>query len=210
MVNLQKTDIDKVLTDNTWSFSNDILYDMCRNNPLHNEPNKVAGKFLIIGRTYAAAVERRKAYRQYNSEEFYVDLLVPAISKHSDDIDKQISQLQEYNYLNEENLAEALILHRKLVKILHSISAQDKRSLVSKYLHFHVPNMFYIYDSRASDSIRKYGFNNNVLRKQLSILPVDNCYMSFVVRMLQMQNYIEKKYSTRLNPRQLDRLLLKI
>jgi hypothetical protein len=36
-----------------------------------------------------------------------------------------------------------------------AITQREKRSLASKYLHFHVPHVFYLYDSRARRAITK-------------------------------------------------------
>ena len=203
-------DIEEVLKESIWGLSNRVLYEMCENEPLHKSPNVIASKFLIIGRTYAAAIERRKINTGYDSEEFYEKVLIPEIKMHSDEIDKGISQLQEYEYIDINNIDEALLLHGQLMEILYNVSGQNKRSLSSKYLHFHVPNMFYIFDSRAMSALRKYGFTNKPVQIKFEELPIDDEYMKFSIGMLKMQTYIEEKFKMRFNPRQLDRLLLKI
>ena len=42
-----------------WAFGNEVLYRMCRESPLHEDPDVVVGKVWLIGRSYAAAIERR-------------------------------------------------------------------------------------------------------------------------------------------------------
>ncbi len=60
--------IDEKLINNTektdWDFSNGILYKMCADNFEHTQRNKIVGKILVIGRTYAVAIERRKEKRE--------------------------------------------------------------------------------------------------------------------------------------------------
>ena len=60
-------------------FSNRILYHMCEEYPLHNDKDIIAGKIMIIGRTYAAAIERRdkKNTNSLNTERFYNDVVGP-------------------------------------------------------------------------------------------------------------------------------------
>jgi hypothetical protein len=41
-----------------WDFGNEILYSMCRQNPFHDKPEIVTAKVWLIGRSYAAAIER--------------------------------------------------------------------------------------------------------------------------------------------------------
>ncbi len=210
MKEITQYDIDEVLKESIWGLSNRVLYKMCENEPYHNLPNVIASKFLIIGRTYAAAIERRKINTGYSSEEFYEKVLIPEIKKHSDEIDEGINMLQEYEYIDINNIDKALLLHGQLMEILYNVSGQNKRSLTSKYLHFHVPNMFFIFDSRAMSALRKHGFTNKPVQIEFEDLPIDDEYMKFSVGMLKMQTYIEEKFKMRLNPRQLDRLLLKI
>jgi len=42
-----------------------------------------------------------------------------------------------------------------LTDIFTKISGIEKRSLSSKYLHFHFPDLFFLYDSRAVTSSRR-------------------------------------------------------
>lgn len=42
-----------------WDLGNQVLYDVCRQNPDHTDEQAIIAKILLIGRTYAAAIERR-------------------------------------------------------------------------------------------------------------------------------------------------------
>ena len=70
MKNITKQNIGKAKQKSEWDFSNEILYDLCKNYPEHKNINQILAKILIIGRSYAAAIERRKEYLQYNNDEF--------------------------------------------------------------------------------------------------------------------------------------------
>lgn len=61
--------INKAVKNDNWDFCNKILYDLCQNNFQHKEVDKISSKILIIGRTYAAALERRKNKKSSLSNE---------------------------------------------------------------------------------------------------------------------------------------------
>jgi hypothetical protein len=46
--------------DDKWKFGNDILYQLCHDQPKHNDDSVIIAKIWLIGRSYAAAFERRK------------------------------------------------------------------------------------------------------------------------------------------------------
>ena len=48
-----------------WCFGNGILYKMCEEFPKHDDSDVITGKLLLIGRSYAAAIERRKNASDY-------------------------------------------------------------------------------------------------------------------------------------------------
>src|SRR5439155_25107965 len=39
---------------------NHVLYDLCKAHPFHTDDDAIVAKFLLIGRSYSAAAERRK------------------------------------------------------------------------------------------------------------------------------------------------------
>ena len=130
-----------------WKFANEILYDMCKKNPKHEEGQVIVAKIWLIGRSYAAAIERTKEAE--SAKDFYYEKVVPKILNIHDELDGRIAELNEYERLSRDNLDKALEAHKFLINEFHDITGQDNRSLASKYLHFHCPSMFYIYDSRA-------------------------------------------------------------
>lgn len=69
-----------------WEFGNSILYEMCSNNPYHNQSDIIVGKIWIIGRSYAAAIERRKNASNTN-DDFYYDVVAPKMLEIGDELD---------------------------------------------------------------------------------------------------------------------------
>ncbi len=95
--------------------------------------------------------------------------------------------------------------HGYLVKLFERLTTKGKRSLASKYLHFHRPDLFFIYDSRAASSIRRLG----MAQIEIEAPPTaDAQYAKFVGAALGVSHHVSKKFRKTLSPRQLDRLLL--
>ena len=84
-----------------------------------------------------------------------------------EELDKRIDNLKKFDSITKDNLKEIVGTHLFLTNAFQDISGQDKRSLASKYLHFHVPNMFYIYDSRAIPGAKSYVNPDKQLRALL-------------------------------------------
>ena len=114
---------------NPWDFGNEVLYSLCRENPHHKRPDKVLAKIWLIGRSYAAAIERRRN-RSDTGDDFYVSKVAPMII--NSDIDKWISRAKKQR--TTESLVDA---HHMTTQLFNDISGLEKRSLASKYLHFH-------------------------------------------------------------------------
>ena len=53
---------------------------------------------------------------------------------------------------------------------------KEKRSLASKYLHFHFPKLFFIYDSRACTEIKNYVSERKEINNVKRVIPYDNGY----------------------------------
>lgn len=184
-----------------WSFGNKILYNMCSENPLHNKKEIVAGKVLLIGRSYAAALERARIEK--SSEQIY-DVFLNDVLQNSDIIDGKIKFLNEIS-LSEifENLQYIFDLHSLLTSIMEKATGLEKRSLSSKYLHFHCPDAFFIYDSRARKAI------NTLVGPQKNFnYKGDNEYIEFCLRVLKLKEFIKKETGLLLSPREVDNLLL--
>lgn len=207
-MNVTKKEIEKAIKDgndkDNESFAYYILCKMCERKPSHKEFGVVRDKILMIGRTYAAALERRPNKEKESIDNFYKIKVLPKII--NSDIDRWFESLKNFKKIDSLIIPNILEVHFKIVKLFLDITGMNKRSLASKYLHFHFPHLFYIYDSRArkglSMIIPRYRINRKKSNKY------DNEYENFVFRLLDIQEKIEIKYKRILTPHQLDILLL--
>ncbi len=203
-MNINKKEITQVLKENNWAFFNSLLYKMCSEYFEHKNVDVVMAKVCIIGRAYSASIERRKIKdKKITSDGYYEKIVAPAII--GSDIDKWLSCLKRFKTISEENLPDILKTHLKVMKLFNRISGMDKRSLASKYLHFHLPDLFYIYDSRAVKGLRLILPNFRVKNK---LNGYDEEYSKFCQKLFYLQEKIGGRFGKKLTTRQLDRLLL--
>lgn len=199
----------KAMEGNAWDYSNKVLYDICRKHPLHTEADKIIMKVLFIGRIYAAAIERRKNKEAVINDNFYLKKVVPLFLKTT--LDQQLSFLKNTKLTKTEQYAFVLKLHAYLTKEIKRITMLEKRSFVSKYLHFHVPNMFFIYDSRASKALQIFGIAiPDDLKPVIQNMKVDTTYAKFYCKCIGLQREVKQTYGISLNTRELDSLLLQV
>ena len=191
-----------------WDFGNEILYKMCQQNFEHKRIDKIVGKVILIGRAYAAAIERRKNKTEEN-DNFYIDKVAPMIKNSK--LDDYIGQLKSESEVNEKNIADILKLHFYLTELIKEITEQNKRSFSSKYLHFHLPNLFFIYDTRAVKAIRL--LKTKLPRKHKTELDdnvIDKEYATFFYKCYEQKKLLEKEYSVMLSIRHFDNILMKV
>ena len=179
-------------------FGNHILYKMCRAYPDNKDLEVIGGKLWLIGRSYAASVERKAG------KNFKWLPLKKAIS--SSQLDSQIRACRKIKRLTEGNLHLALTAHKTLTKILKKATNLEKRSLASKYLHFHAPQAFFIYDSIAAGELRKV---TKPPKGRPASSNYDKIYETFFYRCLEHRSNLEKKGNNRFSPRKLDTDLLR-
>ncbi len=193
--------------DYRWDFGNSVLYRMCEEYPCHDNEDVIAGKIWLIGRSYAAAIERRKTGDDYNGDDFYFDVVAPSMKEVGKELDSRIDRFKKSKKNIADDLENILSTHRILVEIFREITGLEKRSLASKYLHFHCPEKFFIYDSRAKSAIRKIVTKPD--KKILSgISEFDPEYADFVCRMIELQQFLEGELGVYELPRKLDGFLL--
>ena len=144
---LTKAFVEHALGNTLWDVGNQALYDLCRREPLHKRDGVIVAKIWLIGRAYSAAIERRKAVTT-RGDNFYQDAVAPALRKAP--VDRWIRRVSS----DPANPHFALQAHRNLTDLFENISGLRKTSLASKYLHFHVPSAFFIFDFRARKAIR--------------------------------------------------------
>jgi hypothetical protein len=200
-----RTRVLQAMSPNVWDTSNQILYDLCQTHPKHTSVDVIIAKVLLIGRVYAAAIERRRNKEEANkNENFYVDSVAPSIL-HSD-IDSWLQESRNVIGGNDARLEVLTSVHARVTSLFNFITNLDKRSLASKYLHFHVPQLFYIYDSRAVKGIRE--FSDVLPRASRAIGNGDNEYRKFTQKAQALVSLCAQQYDLVMSPRQLDNLLL--
>lgn len=198
--------IENSKKDFGWDLGNKILYDLCRNNFTHDTADKVLAKTWLIGRSYSVALERRKN-KINDNEEFYLNTVVNTFIESKLDI--ILKNLLNYNNISIDNLPKILFAHKYLTEQIFKITELEKRSFSSKYLHFHLPELFYIYDSRAVSAIRLHVPKlPNELRILAEDTNYDKEYSHFSYKCFWLQKTISEKYNVSLTPRQLDNFLL--
>ena len=102
-----------------WDFGNEVLYKMCERNPKHTDIGVVIGKMWLIGRSYAASLERTKEGSKGDS--FYECSLAKIISEK--DLDSVISGI--------ENIETAISAHNELINLFKGITGKENRSFFS-------------------------------------------------------------------------------
>jgi hypothetical protein len=183
---------------------NSVLYELCKDHPLHLNDEEIIAKIWLIGRAYHASIERRKTNDGLNNDNFYIYNVAPKIK--NSDIDIWIQHSREKNI---ENVLQA---HQNVTALFNNISSLDKRSLASKYLHFHVPDTFYIYDSRAARAIGRVlkicSKNKFIIDKNEHIY--DDEYTKFYHKCIFVQNFIKSNYGVVLDCTSFDNLLIEV
>jgi len=194
--------IQRLTGKTVWDLSNQILCEMCQKYPHHSNEDEIVAKVLMIGRVYSAALERRRQVNN-SSSMFYLHEVAPAIRKSK--IDIWFNSLKDFEHPTYENYAQIITVHKKVTDLFEQISGLGKRSLASKYLHFHFPNLFFIYDSRSSYALRlikKSPVWNPALEEY------DRAYARFFLLCLAFVEKIDTECGIYLTPRQLDKYLL--
>lgn len=203
-------EIETAQKPNNWTLANSVLYSLCKENPSQSDVEAIVSKFWLIGRAYSASVERRRTKHESAldvGEDFYTHRL--AKNYRLANLDEKFDALyqNDYSTITKQNYAQIVGLHSLLTNVLFEITGQRKISLASKYLHFHFPDLFFIYDSRASISLEKYvpKWTKRKLEKTDS---QDDTYSKFCLACIELREAIQLNCEIVLNPRQLDNLLL--
>ena len=113
----------------------------------------------------------------------------------------------------EKSVESCLKVHWGLMKNINEITGKDKRSFCSKYLHFHLPNYFFIYDSRAASGLTYLKTILGLKRSQLTSdtklqAQMDVVYYRFFTSSLLVKKHVEEITGTELVPREFDSLLI--
>ena len=194
--------LDALKEASIWDLGNEVLYRLCESHPAHRSKQEIVAKVWLIGRSYAASIERRKP-DGLDTESFYSGAVVDAMRSSS--IDSQLAEIDSVRSIqNHADIETALKVRADLTKTFSGASGKANRSLASKYVHFHRPHFFPIYDSRANGKIREI-VEGRVSR---GFPEGDSEYRSFVARSVVLRRWVTAKFGLELGPRDLDRVLL--
>lgn len=201
-------DVELALSSSPWDLGNGVLYNLCKEHSIHGSDEAIIAKIWLIGRAYAAAIERRRnAHEQMTSDDFYITTVAKTIRESK--IDKWLTDIPAIITNPWIQLESAISTHKKLMDLFAEISGLEKRALASKYLHFHRPDAFFIYDSRARQAINKVTPSINQI-PEIKCKVSDAEYLLLVRKCLWIKDNIEERYNAVLSPRQIDNLLLNI
>jgi hypothetical protein len=95
-------------------------------------------------------------------------------------------------------------LHKRVMDVFDDLPADQARSLASKYLHFHFPELFYLYDSRVATAALELGHGEC---GYLAGGEHDPEYARFFACCRKLVEAFASLAGRRPNPRELDRLL---
>jgi len=186
-----------------WDLGNEALYDLCRQHPRHRTDDEVLAKVWLIGRSYATSIERRRGKHDSVGDDFYLDVVAPAIKRAG--VDRWFAQLSD---LRRPDAASVVPVHARLTALFEQISGLEKRSLASKYLHFHFPRAVYIYDDRVSRGIRRVSPAQHL--REMLFTEFDDTYGRFYLRCQRFHQELEHVCKRQLTPREVDKVLLAV
>lgn len=192
----------KNLDARKWMLGNKILYDLCSDHPKNNDPEEIRAKIWLIGRSYAASIERRKIKKHINDDFYeYVTNEFVKFNKKTR-FDEKLNKIKNVEF-NQESLKSILIIHKELTDFFKEITGLEKRSLASKYLHFHVP-IFPIYDSRVNKVL------NNLVKGRIKsdLIDGDESYSKFCLKLLFLYEHIKKEIGDIPQLRKIDTFLI--
>lgn len=180
-------------------YGNKVLYRMCSEEPRHRDIDIIKSKLWIIGRAYSAAIERKAG------PDFKIETAAEILK--ASEIDSHISRLLKIARTDESNLDTLLCAHKCLTDALQSATGIEKRSLASKYLHFHAPKAVFIFDSIANRNLRT---RLSQVKKRFACDGMhDSQYEAFARRCIFFRdNVFERELGALASPRKIDMHLL--
>ena len=119
--NLDKKTIESCKDRGPWTLGNDILYKMCADNFTHDSDEKIIAKVWLIGRSYAAAIERRKNKNPDDeSDNFYIKTVVNTFKNSC--LDEKLKEIIECKVFTIDVLQKAIGAHYYLTNIINKIT----------------------------------------------------------------------------------------
>lgn len=199
--------IDEAVRESTdaWSIGNCVLYELCEKFPDHTNERAGVAKVWLIGRSYAAAIERSMRVAKGEKVEDKYKRVVSLLRKSG--VDAMIAQLPRHGPRSSSDLVHPLRIHAAFLGALAGLTRSVPRSFASKYLHFHARTWFFIYDSITSRVLGRLLHRYRVPKS----FPGggEPVYRYFVARAWALRELLAERRDP-LSPRELDTLLLKV
>jgi hypothetical protein len=168
-----------------WGLVDEVLYDLCAKHPGHSDRRVVTAKFALVGRAYAAGLERRVSPPPGKQA---IDVISDYALKHGSQIDQIIHGLDGiHEPLDARAMGTIVEQHGRLTELLQVVATDGKapRSFASKYLHFHRP-FVPIYDDYARQKLgRKVGWERSYVPFELPASG-DRLYWDFCLRFFRI------------------------
>lgn len=192
--------------DSMWDVGNDWLYKLCKTYPTHTNAKEVAAKIWLIGRAYSAAAER--GVSGAGQSDIYIQKLAQRFVHQC--ADKHLVSLPNDECKFGDYLDEVVKAHHTFEKIFSKKDELGRISLTSKYLHFHRPDLFPIYDSRAATAITKVTPDSRFVGHEPQAKHADMVYAKFCVRVAWLMEEMTRQSGRAPKLRQVDTMLLQI
>ena len=195
--------VEAAVSQTLWDLGDQVLYDLFRAHPEHKEDQVIIAKIWLLGRAYAAPIERGKTRADPAGRVFYETALAPAIRNSSID-----AWFQEIRNAAPYDLPVHLEVHRRVMDLFKQISGIERRSLASQYLHFHFPERFFIHHSRAVTALSQLTKRSGPPPEHLGLNNPDHRYARFFLRAESLRGQLSTLLGRQITPRQLDNVLL--
>jgi hypothetical protein len=166
------------------------LYDLCFFHRHHFRDEIVADKLRLIGRLYA----------EYGAGlGFSPERGAHALAKSP--VDRWFCTLATAEKLEGWLLLET---HKRVMDVFADLPEAEARSLASKYLHFHFPELFHIHDSLVDRAVRRLAEGDCGF---LAMGDYDPAYGRFHACCRKLADRLAPALGRRLSPREMDRVL---
>lgn len=136
--------------------ANLFLYELCERFPDHSDVGATASKLDLIGKFYLASPKRGIGDSCFGYEGSFFEGVARRLKRSS--LDQKLADVRSLGRVSIGNLPKILDIHAYIQKEIVSFICEewgvpkDRRnvnariSFCSKYLHFHIPDAFFIYD----------------------------------------------------------------
>lgn len=206
LLKLKKKWVDEAVKPSIWDVGNDWLYKLCATYPSHTDVAQVGAKIWLIGRAYSAAAERGVSGKG-QADKYIIELSQRFIDQKAD---RHLARLPKPIADFRKHLDQVVDVHHSFESIFSNDDELGRVSLTSKYLHFHRPDLFPIYDSRASAAIARIAPDSRYTGYEIASEHGTTRYGKFAVRTAWLLDQMAEFLGYAPTLRKLDNLLLQV